>query len=129
MLRWNKISVEVAPGDAVTSELGSLCLEFIRISQLTGDCHSTLMLFSASLTASVVSRCLPWSQDLLPTTVNARECDFSQGVEFSLGAYIDSAYEYMPKTYQLLGGRAKQYQEMYAPCIESDKGALTLQDP
>ena len=116
VLRWNKITVEVAPGDAAMSELGSLSLEFIRLSQLTGDNNyqDAVQRISKCIYRQQMSTMIP---GLLPTTVNARECDFSQGMEFSLGAYVDSAYEYMPKTHQLLAGKTNMYQEMYARAL------------
>ena len=97
VLHWNKISIEVAPGDAAMSELGSLSLEFIRLSQFTGDgkYQDAVERISKCIYGQQMSTMIP---GLLPTTINARECDFSQGMEFTLGATVDSAYENIPKT-------------------------------
>lgn len=110
-------------GDAAMSELGSLSLEFIRLSQLTGDkkYEEAIERISGCIHGQQMSTMIP---GLLPTTVNARECDFSQGMEFTLGATVDSAYEYMPKTYQLLAGRTSMHREMYARALDPIKQHL-----
>ena len=123
VLHWNKISVEVAPGDAAMSELGSLSLEFIRLSQLTSDkkYEGAIERISRCIYDQQMSTMIP---GLLPTTVNARECDFSQGMEFTLGAHADSAYEYMVKAHQLIAGRTSMYREMYMRALEPIKQHL-----
>jgi mannosyl-oligosaccharide alpha-1,2-mannosidase len=117
ILRWHKISVEVAPADAVMSELGSLSLEFTRLSQLTGEPKylDAVERITDCIYSQQMSTLVP---GLLPTTVNARECDFSQGREFSLGARVDSAYEYMAKMHQLTAGRESRNIEMYARAMK-----------
>lgn len=123
VLRWSKEGFEVAPGDAIMSELGSLSLEFIRLSQLTGSnkYSEAVQRITDCIYRQQMSTVVP---GLLPTSVNARECDFSQGNEFSLGAHVDSAYEYMPKTHQLLAGRTIQYRELYTRAVEPIKQHL-----
>ena len=44
--------------------------------------------------------------------------------EFSLGGRSDSAYEYLPKQYMLLGGLEDQYRTMYVQSIEAIKAHL-----
>lgn len=123
VLRWNKIGVEVAAGDAIMSELGTLSLEFIRLSQLTRNSKyaEAVERVTDCIDRQQMSSVVP---GLLPTTVNARECDFSQGMEFSVGAYVDSAYEYMVKAHQLLKGESSQYQNMYLRAVEPIKQQL-----
>jgi mannosyl-oligosaccharide alpha-1,2-mannosidase len=123
VLHWHKTGVEPAPGDAIMSELGSLSLEFIRLSQLTGNgkYEEAIQRITDCIYRQQMLTVMP---GLLPTTVNARECDFSQGMDFSLGAHIDSAYEYMVKTHQLLNGESDQYSEMYLRAVEPIKQHL-----
>jgi mannosyl-oligosaccharide alpha-1,2-mannosidase len=123
VLHWHKTGVEPAPGDAIMSELGSLSLEFIRLSQLTGNgkYEAAIQRITDCIHRQQMLTVMPGS---LPTTVNARECDFSQGMEFSVGAHIDSAYEYMIKTHQLLEGSSGQYSEMYLRAVEPIKQHL-----
>ena len=110
--RWSKISVEVAAGDTLIAELASLSLEFTRLSQLTGD----MKYYDA---VSRITDCVASQQmntkisGLLPQFVNARECDFSQNPTFGIGAMMDSAYEYMVKAHQLLGGSVHEYEMMW----------------
>jgi mannosyl-oligosaccharide alpha-1,2-mannosidase len=116
--RWSKMSgVEPAGGGTLIAELASLGLEFTRLSQLTGD----LRWYDA---VQRISDCLEGQQPqtkvpgLFPHTVNARECWFGDGVSFSLGGSSDSAYEYLPKQYQLLQGGSEQPRKMYEAAVE-----------
>ena len=49
---------------------------------------------------------------------------FPNSGTFTLGALADSAYEYLPKQYMLLGGRLKQYKTMYESFVEVAKEFL-----
>lgn len=110
--RWSKIGVEVAAGDTLIAELGSLSLEFTRLTQLTGDAKY----YDA---VQRIADCLEGQQSqtkapgLFPHTVNARECYFGDGVTFSIGGSADSVYEYFPKQHQLLKGATEQYRNLY----------------
>lgn len=121
--RWSKIGVEVAAGDTLIAELGTLSLEFTRLSQLTGDPK-----FYDAIQR--VSDCLDGQQGqtkapgLFPHTVNARECYFGDGVTFSIGGSADSVYEYFPKQYQLLGGVSEQYKKLYQTAIGPMKKSI-----
>lgn len=104
----------------VLSEIGSLCLEFTHLSQLTNDpkwydATARIMdLFHAQQYKSL----LP---GLWPTIVNSRDAEFFSREEsqvYSLAALSDSLYEYLPKMYALLGGSA-QYAEMYMGAMEA----------
>ncbi|KIV92481.1 hypothetical protein PV10_03775 [Exophiala mesophila] len=110
--RWSKIGVEVAGGDTVVAELGTLTLEFTRLTQLTGDNK----FYDA---VQRIADCFEQQQGntrvpgLFPHTVNARDCWFADGVTFSIGGSADSVYEYFPKQHQLLRGAIGQYKRMY----------------
>lgn len=123
VLRWSKIGVEVAAGDALIAELGSLSLEFTRLTQLTGDAkfHDAIQRISDCLEGQQSQTKVP---GLFPHTVNARECYFGDGVTFSIGGSADSVYEYFPKQHQLLRGGTSQYKKMYQSAIEPMKKFL-----
>ncbi|OAP64829.1 hypothetical protein AYL99_00801 [Fonsecaea erecta] len=110
--KWSKIGVEGASGHTLVAELGTLSLEFTRLTQLTGDPKY----YDA---VQRISDCLESQQNytrapgLFPHIVNARECWFGDGVTFSIGGSADSVYEYFPKEYQLLGGANDQYKKLY----------------
>ena len=101
------------------ADLGSLSMEFTRLSQLTGNSKY----FDA---ISRITDALETAQDdtkipgLWPTFVNARNLGFT-GSEFTLGGMADSAYEYLPKQHLLLGGLTDQYQRMYSKAIAATK--------
>lgn len=101
------------------ADLGSLSLEFTRLSQLTGDSKY----FDA---VSRITDALETAQDntkipgLWPTIVNARNLQFI-GSGFTLGGMADSVYEYLPKQHLLLGGLTDQYQKMYSKAIHATK--------
>lgn len=108
---------QVAPDRVILSEIGSLSLEFTRISQITKEpkwydaIHRIMYTFAMQQHESA----LP---GMWPIEVNAREADFSTGYLFSLAAWADSMYEYLPKMYALLGGSA-QYSQMYRSATDT----------
>ncbi len=112
--KWSKIGpgIEAPNAQTLIAELGTLTLEFARLTQLTGDPRY----FDA---VQRITDCLESQKDqtrfpgLFPNVVNARDCYFFDGVSFSIGGSADSVYEYFPKEYQLLGGSAEQYKKLY----------------
>lgn len=121
--RWSKIGVEVAAGDALVAELGSLSLEFTRLSQLTGDpkFYDAVQRVTDCLDAQQGQTKAP---GLFPHKVNARECYFGDGVTFSIGGSADSVYEYFAKEYQLLGGGTEQYKRLYQNAVGPMKESI-----
>ena len=105
---------------AVSADIGSLTLEFTRLSQISGDSRyfdavqriSDLFAKHQNMTA------IP---GLWPVWVNGKDEDFSTGNSFSLGALADSLYEYLPKMYILLGGLFSDYSDMYLMFVEAAK--------
>lgn len=101
--------------------LGSLSLEFTRLSQITGN----EKYFDAI--QRVMDELENWQPKTLlpgmwPTIVDCSggekdspvlTAPFPSTGTFTLGALADSAYEYLPKQYMLLGGRLEQYKTMY----------------
>jgi mannosyl-oligosaccharide alpha-1,2-mannosidase len=109
------------PLNGAIAEMATASVEFTRLSQLTGD----MRYFDA---ISRVTNVLDEQQNrtrlpgMWPIGVNIRKPDLTDGFEFSLGAMSDSAYEYLPKMYQLLSGageQASQYTRMYKYAIDT----------
>lgn len=96
----------------LVAEIGSLCMELTRLSQVTGDPKW----FDASqrvmdlLASAQDSTSLPGEW---PLVIDAKSNIFNQGDTFTLGAMADSVYEYMPKMAALLGGQLPAYRWMY----------------
>ena len=100
---WKKAleGQEQSQTQTLLAELGSLTLEFTRLSQITGNSKY----FDA---VQRVTDMLKDQQDktklpgLWPLICDASTLDCSQHNEFSLGAMADSTYEYLPKYVYLL---------------------------
>ena len=111
---------------SLLSEVGSMMLEFTRLSQLTGDPKW----FDAITRVTNVLH--EWQNQtkvpgLWPTLVDAKNLNLWKDITFSFGGQSDSLYEYLPKQYMLLGGRSDQYREMYLTAIKSAKEHLFFQ--
>lgn len=99
--RWNfKDAAAGVPQEAadmaLSAELGSLTLEFTRLSQLTGDGR----FFDA---AQRIMNVFDEQQGrtrlpgMWPVAVNAKDLDFAGWNSFTIGGMADSLYEYLPK--------------------------------
>ncbi|KKY17128.1 putative class i alpha-mannosidase [Diplodia seriata] len=115
--RWNfRDAADGKPQEAsdaaLSAEMGSLTLEFTRLSQLTGD----LRFFDA---AQRVMDVFDEQQNrtrlpgMWPVAVNARDLDFTAWNSFTIGGMADSLYEYLPKQHALLGGATPQYRKLF----------------
>ncbi|THC92870.1 hypothetical protein EYZ11_007651 [Aspergillus tanneri] len=106
----------------ILAELGSLNLEFTRLSQLTGDpkYFDAVQRITDLLEDSQRHTKLP---GLWPITFNAEEMVFSDN-RFSVGAMADSTYEYLPKEHMLLGAQTNQFRDMYNTAMETIKERL-----
>ncbi|KAI5253378.1 seven-hairpin glycosidase [Aureobasidium subglaciale] len=106
--------------DPVTlvAEIGSLVMEFTRLSQITGDprwfdaTHRVMKLFEEQQSKTHVP-------GMWPILVNARDMDLTWHDTFTLGAMSDSAYEYLPKMHALLGGLEPMYEKMYRAAMDA----------
>ncbi|KAI0415357.1 glycoside hydrolase [Xylaria grammica] len=102
-----------APTTVLLAEIGSLSLEFTKMSQLTGDMQyydAIKRIYDELETAQSKTR-LP---GMWPVLIDASTSPMSfKGDGFSLGGMSDSAYEYLPKQYLLLGGALEQPRKMY----------------
>jgi mannosyl-oligosaccharide alpha-1,2-mannosidase len=128
VLRWNWPSArdgkpQVAGDGIVVAELGSLSVEFTRLSQLTGNprFYDAVQRITDALERNQNATRLP---GLWPVAADTKNLTFSLDNRFTFGAMADSLYEYLPKEYLLLGGRCNQYKEMYERVIEVGKKEL-----
>ncbi|PHH75159.1 hypothetical protein CDD80_2599 [Ophiocordyceps camponoti-rufipedis] len=95
----------------------SLCLEFTRLSQLTGEPK----FYDAT---DRVTRFLDRAQNdtllpgMWPTTIDFQNERATDG-HFTLGALADSLYEYLPKMHALVGGLDDTYQRLYRSAMDA----------
>jgi mannosyl-oligosaccharide alpha-1,2-mannosidase len=131
--RWNFKAAaagipQEAPENILVAEIGSLTLEFTRLSQLTGDpryfdaVQRIMDIFDAQQSRTKLPGM--WS-----VVVNAKTEDFMSGTGFTIGGMADSVYEYLPKVIRpskrrdliadvtkqhlLLGGATAQYRKLF----------------
>ncbi|EQL36945.1 mannosyl-oligosaccharide alpha-1,2-mannosidase [Blastomyces dermatitidis ATCC 26199] len=102
------------------AELGSLSLEFTRLSQITGDhkYYDAIHRITNILQEHQFNTKIP---GLWPLSVDTQTPSFTRDRRFTFGSMADSLYEYLPKEYILLGGRNQQYKDMYEKAIEVAK--------
>ncbi|KAI4744684.1 seven-hairpin glycosidase [Aureobasidium sp. EXF-12298] len=106
--------------DPVTlvAEIGSLVMEFTRLSQITKDprwfdaTHRVMKLFEEQQSKTYVP-------GMWPILVNAKDMDLTWHDTFTLGAMADSVYEYLPKMHALLGGLEPMYEKMYRDAMNA----------
>ncbi|KAB8301539.1 hypothetical protein EYC80_003385 [Monilinia laxa] len=103
---------QVAPRRALVSEPGSLSLEFTRLSQLTGNpkYYDAVQRISDEFEKSQNSTRYP---GLWPVSIDMQMLRFDEDTMFTMGGMSDSAYEYLPKQYMILGGLLEQPKNMY----------------
>lgn len=121
--RWDvhaaaKGEKQIAPDGVLVAEIGSLTMEFTRLSLLTRDpkWFDAVQRISDIFQQQQDSTSLP---GLWPLVVNARDQIFNQGTDFTVGAMADSLYEYLPKMSALLGGKLPEYQSIYEKSMET----------
>ena len=80
----------------LVAEIGSLTLEFTRLSQVTGDpkyydaIQRVMDVFDTQQSITKIP-------GLWPVVVNAKALNFTDGGSFTIGGMADSMYEYLPK--------------------------------
>ncbi|KZF21714.1 glycoside hydrolase family 47 protein [Xylona heveae TC161] len=114
---------QVAPSAMLIAEIGSLTLEFTRLSQLTGDpkYFDAVQRISNELEKSQDKTQLP---GLWPVIVNAENLTFNLPGIYTIGGMVDSLYEYFPKEHMLLGGVTNQYRKLYENAVDAMKKYL-----
>ncbi|UKZ69737.1 uncharacterized protein TrAtP1_010741 [Trichoderma atroviride] len=105
-------SRQTAPPKLLVAEIGSLTMEFTRLSIITGNAKwfDAVQRIMDAMADQQDSTALP---GLWPLVVSAKDQIFNIGNTFTLGAMADSAYEYLPKMAALMGGQLPLYQAMY----------------
>ncbi|KAL6236253.1 hypothetical protein BDW75DRAFT_207430 [Aspergillus navahoensis] len=123
--RWNPHKAgngepQRPPAQGVLAELASSSLEFTRLSQLTGDMR---YFDAASRITNLLDSEARYTRipGLWPVNVDFQARDLKRGSTFSFGGMADSAYEYLGKTYQLLGGvgRGTQYERLARDALDA----------
>ncbi|KAF9890908.1 hypothetical protein FE257_005484 [Aspergillus nanangensis] len=108
--------------NTILAELGSLNLEFTRMTQLTKDpkYFDAIQRIADEMEDAQKKTRVP---GLWPLFVNAQDMSFPDP-RFSVGGMADSAYEYLPKEHMLLGAQTKQYRKMYDAAMDPIKKRL-----
>lgn len=85
-----------ASDTVLLAELGSLSLEFTRLSQISKDPRyfDAIQRITDEFDKQQETTKLP---GMFPVVVNARDMDFGSDSGYTLGAMADSFYEYLPK--------------------------------
>lgn len=115
--RWDVMEArkgyaQAAHSMTLVAEIGSLTMEFTRLSQITGDVRwydATFRIMEAFDQQQSETR-LP---GMWPVFVDAKNLNFTRDGTFTLGAMSDSLYEYFPKMHALLGGLEPMYERLY----------------
>ncbi|OKL59206.1 hypothetical protein UA08_05920 [Talaromyces atroroseus] len=105
------------------AEVGSLSVEFTRLTQLTGDpkYFDAIQRVTDHLEKAQSKTGIP---GLWPMTVDLENLDFVKDSQFTLGGMADSTYEYLPKEHLLLGGHTEQYRRLYEATVNPIKENL-----
>ncbi|KAH8199367.1 hypothetical protein TruAng_006453 [Truncatella angustata] len=109
---------QTAPEWALVAEIGSLCVEFTRLSLITGNpkWFDATERITLALQRQQMKTRLP---GLWPIGVNPRDMKFTEDNTFSLGAMADSVFEYLPKMVALTGGLLPHYGDMYKEAMKT----------
>ncbi|KAL2408230.1 putative mannosyl-oligosaccharide alpha-1,2-mannosidase 1B [Exophiala dermatitidis] len=119
----------MASSSAPLADVGSLYLEFARLSQITGDDKymKTVNLLSHGFARAQNRSSIAglWPEIVIPLSTDGPNADFSRAsYRYSLGALSDSAYEYLVKTHLLLGKKTKIYESMWKAASKQIKRHL-----
>ncbi|OJJ89071.1 glycoside hydrolase family 47 protein [Aspergillus glaucus CBS 516.65] len=108
--------------NTIMAELGSLNLEFTRLTQLTGDpkYFDAIQRIANHMEEAQNHTRVP---GLWPIMVDAEEMAFNDP-RYTVGGMADSTYEYLPKEHILLGARTDQYRNMYSTAMKAIKRRL-----
>ncbi|KAG5937249.1 hypothetical protein E4U53_000038 [Claviceps sorghi] len=123
-LSYAKAQTGETTGDSSISGAasGSLCVEFTRLSQITGDAkyydatERVKRFFYEHQNHTKAPGLWPWD-------LNFRRGEIEDGF-FTFGAGADSQYEYLPKMYALLGGLDPQYADMTTAALDAGRDVL-----
>ncbi|KAI1504402.1 glycoside hydrolase [Biscogniauxia marginata] len=109
---------QVAAETALVAEIGSLCMEFTRLSLITGDprWYDATERIREVLELQQRTTMVP---GLWPITVFPGSMIFDADNTFGLGAMADSVFEYLPKMHALVGGLIPSYRSMYEHAMDA----------
>ncbi|KIH88672.1 mannosyl-oligosaccharide alpha-1,2-mannosidase [Sporothrix brasiliensis 5110] len=118
MGRWDWLAYALgemqtsAPTKMLSAEIGTLSLEFTRLTQLTGDVrfYDAVQRISDVLAEHQQLTRLP---GMWPVEIDASKPAFDQDNLFTINGKADSLFEYLPKQWLLLGGALDQPRQMY----------------
>ncbi|PQE29698.1 class I alpha-mannosidase protein [Rutstroemia sp. NJR-2017a WRK4] len=120
---WNKQREGKIPGEngVLVAQIASLSLEFIRLSQVTGDSKysDAIQRITDQLQRTQNVTSLP---GMWPAKANCMGPGLAfTSSSYTLGAFADSAFEYLPKTHLLLPASksSQQYLDMYRNALAS----------
>ncbi|KAI1204967.1 glycoside hydrolase family 47 protein [Annulohypoxylon truncatum] len=113
----------VVEGSVVSASPGTISLEFTRLSQLTGD-PKYYDAISHVMDVFYEGQNKTQLPGLWPMMVSMSRQDVISGNQFTLAGCADSLYEYLPKTYALLGGHELKYEVMSIGFMEAAKKLL-----
>lgn len=107
----------------MVAEVGSLSMEFTRLSQLTGNpkWYDAVARITDVFEKTQNETKVP---GLWPVYVDTKKPDFGADGTFTFGGMADSVYEYLPKQHLMLGGRTDQYRDMYNDALAAAKEVL-----
>ncbi|KAI0169123.1 glycoside hydrolase family 47 protein [Hypoxylon sp. FL1284] len=102
------------PSAAVTSS----SLEFTRLAQLTGDnkYYDAINRVTLVLDEWQNKTVLP---GMWPTYLDFAQLQLDSDSSFTLGGLADSLYEYLPKTFAILGGLEPMYEKLYRGAMDT----------
>ncbi|KAK5663722.1 hypothetical protein OQA88_4153 [Cercophora sp. LCS_1] len=118
-----KEGLQAASKREALAALGTLSMEFTRLSQLTGDPR----FFSV---VNTITRHLERTQNttklpgMWPTFIDLKNGFLATDSSFGIGAMADSAYEYLSKMYSLLGGLDQTYKSIHLKAMTTIKNHI-----
>ncbi|KAK2596646.1 hypothetical protein QQS21_006267 [Conoideocrella luteorostrata] len=126
--RWNLHDAaygykQTASSSTLLAEIGSLTMEFTRLSLVTRDpkYYDAVQHISELLAQSQSKSKVP---GMWPIIVDAQKEYFDAGALYTLGGMADSTYEYLPKMMALLGQKKGIYYDMYTKSMEAASAKL-----
>ncbi|KAI0409964.1 glycoside hydrolase family 47 protein [Xylaria palmicola] len=113
-----KTGRQVAGTHDPSAAVASSSLEFTRLTQLTGDnkYYDAISRVTQVLDEWQNRTSLP---GMWPTYFDLRNIDLGKDNSFTVGALADSLYEYLPKTFAILGGLEPVYEKLYRGAMDT----------
>ncbi|KAI8629653.1 glycoside hydrolase family 47 protein [Xylariaceae sp. FL1651] len=113
-----KTGKQVAGNHDPSASVASSSLEFTRLTQLTGNnkYYDAINRVTRVLDDWQNRTRLP---GMWPTYFDLQQEELDGDNSFTLGALADSLYEYLPKTFALLGGLEPVYEKLYRGAMET----------